>query len=106
MPSLVAPLSGVVSSSQGTSVTSSSQSVSSPPIKTDVFDGIPFSIRRVDGGSGEANTELFRVDANGNVFARGAFHPDPMDLAEYFPLSEAADSGDRRLQFVCGQSLK
>ncbi len=38
--------------------------------------------------------EVFRVDGEGNVYARGSFRPSAMDLAEYFPVSEAVEPGD------------
>jgi type VI secretion system VgrG family protein len=59
-----------------------------------IDDSAPFRIHRVDGGSRSTETEVLRVDTAGNVYARGAFHPASMDLAEYFPLSERAEAGD------------
>ncbi len=38
--------------------------------------------------------EVFRVDGEGNVYARGSFRPAAMDLAEYFPVSESVEPGD------------
>jgi hypothetical protein len=50
-----------------------------------------FSILR-DGR--ETGSEVFRVDARGNVYARGSFRPASMDLAEYFPVLEPVETGD------------
>ncbi len=56
-------------------------------------DDARFSVMR-DGEMGGAASEVFRVDEAGNVFAKGSFRPTSMDLAELFPLGEAAGPGD------------
>ena len=52
-----------------------------------------FSIHRDGAATGQAGDEVFRVDEAGNVFARGAFRPHAMDLAEFFPVSEPVMAG-------------
>ena len=49
----------------------------------------PFTVR-----AESTDEELLRVDSEGNLFLRGAVQPASMDLAEYFPLSEPAETGD------------
>jgi hypothetical protein len=53
-----------------------------------------FSIFRDGALEGQLGDEVFRVDEAGNVFAKGAFRPASMDLAEYFALSEPASVGE------------
>lgn len=53
-----------------------------------------FSIHRDGADAGQMGDEIFRVDESGNVFARGAFRPHAMDLAEFFELSEPVEAGD------------
>ena len=53
-----------------------------------------FSIFRDGALDGELGDEVFRVDEAGNVFAKGAFRPSAIDLAEYFALSEPASVGE------------
>ena len=52
-----------------------------------------FSIFR-DGDVASPRAEVFRVDERGNVWAKGAFRPRSMDLAETFAVSEAVEAGD------------
>lgn len=47
-----------------------------------------------DGDDEQTGAEVFRVDEEGNVFARGSFRPNAMDVAELFDLSEPAEPGD------------
>lgn len=47
-----------------------------------------------DGQEDERGAEVFRVDESGNVFAKGSFRPNAMDVAELFALSEPAEPGD------------
>jgi len=56
-------------------------------VRSLVDEDTPFTI-------GVQGSDVLRVDAAGNVYARGAFHPAAMDLAEYFPLSAPASMGD------------
>ena len=51
-----------------------------------------FSVFR--DGQGNLGTEVFRVDEEGNVYARGSFRPASLDLAEYHPVSEPVEVGD------------
>jgi hypothetical protein len=57
-------------------------------------DEARFSIHRDGAAVGKVGDEIFRVDESGNVFARGAFRPHAMDLAEFFELSEPVEAGD------------
>ena len=57
-------------------------------------DTARFSIFRDGAEDGEVGDEVFRVDENGNVYARGAFRPSAMDLAEYFPVTVPVSVGD------------
>ena len=41
-----------------------------------------------------SSRDILHVDAEGNIFTRGAFHPAAMDLAEFFSVSESAEAGD------------
>ncbi|UCF81496.1 MAG: hypothetical protein JSV08_03545 [Acidobacteriota bacterium] len=58
----------------------------------DANDASRFSIFR-DGADG-LQEEVFRVDEEGNVYARGSFRPASLDLAEYHPVGEAVEAGD------------
>jgi len=58
----------------------------------DADDQARFSIFR-DGENG-LGAEVFRVDEDGNVFAKGAFSPASMDVAELFEVSESVEPGD------------
>jgi hypothetical protein len=58
----------------------------------DANDQSRFSISR-DGEDG-LSSEVFRVDEEGNVFARGSFRPSAMDIAEYHPVGEPVAVGD------------
>ncbi len=57
-------------------------------------DGARFSIFRGGETEGDLAAEVFRVDEQGNVYARGAFRPAAMDVAEYFRVSEPVETGD------------
>jgi type VI secretion system secreted protein VgrG len=86
-----------VSSEAGESTGSAAESIAHakpPPMPAEIDQGVPFSLRRVSRKTDESGEEMFRVDAEGHVYARGAFHPASMDLAEYFPVSEPATVGD------------
>lgn len=52
-----------------------------------------FSIHRNGATADKLGDEIFRVDESGNVFARGAFRPHAMDLAEFFQISEPVQAG-------------
>lgn len=45
-------------------------------------------------GSASPDSELFRIDQEGNVFAKGAFSPQGTDLAEFFPANEPVQAGE------------
>jgi hypothetical protein len=47
-----------------------------------------------DGEGAALATEVFRVDEDGNVYARGSFRPASLDLAEYHPVTEPVEVGD------------
>jgi hypothetical protein len=57
-------------------------------------DEARLSVFRDGEEEGALGAEVFRVDEEGNVYARGSFRPDSMDLAEYFPVSGPVDAGD------------
>ncbi len=58
----------------------------------DANDQARFSIFR-DGKKSLAS-EVFRVDEDGNVFAKGSFRPASLDLAEYHPVTEPVEVAD------------
>jgi hypothetical protein len=58
----------------------------------DANDQSRFSVFR--NGEHGLGDEVFRVDEEGNVFARGSFRPSSMDLAEYHPVLEPVEIGD------------
>jgi len=45
-------------------------------------------------GQSTLGAEVFRVDEEGNVYAKGAFRPASLDLAEYHRVSEPVEVGD------------
>ena len=57
-------------------------------------DSARFSIFRDGHEDGALAAELLRVDENGDVLAAGAFRPDAMDVAEFFPVGESIEPGD------------
>lgn len=59
----------------------------------DADDEARLSVFR-DGEDDQMDAEVFRVDEDGNVFAKGSFRPNAMDVAELFGLSERAEPGD------------
>ncbi len=59
----------------------------------DADDEARFSVFR-DGRDDDPGAEVFRVDERGNVFSKGSFRPNAMDVAEVFRLSEPAEPGD------------
>ena len=58
----------------------------------DANDESRFSVFR--NGEDGLEDEVFRVDERGNVYAKGSFRPNSMDVAEFFTLSEPAEAGD------------